>query len=260
MRPTTGGRWRRRVVPPGRMGHGRSRESARGWAPADAGDGGADLRYAIPNRRNRGDLGLLDAIYDPQVVVHDCGVPEALHGLDALKAYYGQSHEGMPDLRASRWRTRSSRTTGWRCAGRPSERIHGDPARAAADRQGDALLGEVIDPGGPGGSSRSGSTTTPPGCCCNSGSRCCRRGVGRGAEHRARARGGARSPFAADQPGGTRKTTGREAAGGAASLRARARIAGKVWVVAPRENGRVADATIRKQRVEPSGTSRWVSG
>lgn len=49
--------------------------------------------------RNRGDLGLLDAIYDPQVVVHDCGVPEALRGLETLKAYYRQSHEGMPDLR-----------------------------------------------------------------------------------------------------------------------------------------------------------------
>jgi predicted ester cyclase len=49
--------------------------------------------------RNRGDLGLLDAIFDPNVVVHDCGVPEALRGLETLKAFYRQSHEGMPDLR-----------------------------------------------------------------------------------------------------------------------------------------------------------------
>lgn len=49
--------------------------------------------------RNRGDLALLDAIYEPEVVVHDCGVPEPLCGLEALKAFYRQSHEGMPDLR-----------------------------------------------------------------------------------------------------------------------------------------------------------------
>ncbi len=49
--------------------------------------------------RNRGELDRLDAIYDPAVVVHDCGVPEPLDGLAALKAYYRQSHEGMPDLR-----------------------------------------------------------------------------------------------------------------------------------------------------------------
>ena len=49
--------------------------------------------------RNRADLGLLDAIFHPEVVVHDCGEPEALRGLETLKAYYRQSHEGMPDLR-----------------------------------------------------------------------------------------------------------------------------------------------------------------
>ncbi|MEW6336408.1 MAG: ester cyclase [Acidobacteriota bacterium] len=48
--------------------------------------------------RNRGELGLLDAIFDPTVVVHDCGVPEPLRGLETLKAFYRQSHEGMPDL------------------------------------------------------------------------------------------------------------------------------------------------------------------
>lgn len=48
--------------------------------------------------RNRFDLALLDGIFHPDVVVHDCGAPEPLRGLENLKAYYRQSHAGLPDL------------------------------------------------------------------------------------------------------------------------------------------------------------------
>lgn len=49
--------------------------------------------------RNRPDLELLDEIYHPAVVVHDCSEPEDIRGLAALKTYYRGSHEGLPDLR-----------------------------------------------------------------------------------------------------------------------------------------------------------------
>lgn len=49
--------------------------------------------------RNTPDLGLLDAIYDPAVIVHDCSEPEPIRGLAALKTYYRGSHEGLPDFR-----------------------------------------------------------------------------------------------------------------------------------------------------------------
>lgn len=48
--------------------------------------------------RNRPNLELLDAIYDPEVVVHDCGEPEDLRGLSALKSFYRANHQGLPDL------------------------------------------------------------------------------------------------------------------------------------------------------------------
>lgn len=48
--------------------------------------------------RNTPDLNLLDNIYAPDVVVHDCSAPEDLRGLGALKAFYEGSHTGFPDL------------------------------------------------------------------------------------------------------------------------------------------------------------------
>jgi steroid delta-isomerase-like uncharacterized protein len=51
--------------------------------------------------RNTPDLGLLDKIYDAEVVVHDCGAPEDIRGLDALKSYYEASHVGFPDFKAA---------------------------------------------------------------------------------------------------------------------------------------------------------------
>jgi steroid delta-isomerase-like uncharacterized protein len=51
--------------------------------------------------RNSADLAMLDEIYDPGVIVHDSSSPEDLAGLDALKAYYSNTHEAIPDLRAT---------------------------------------------------------------------------------------------------------------------------------------------------------------
>lgn len=48
--------------------------------------------------RNSADLDLLDDIYAPDVVVHDCSAPEDLRGLEALKTFYEASHAGFPDF------------------------------------------------------------------------------------------------------------------------------------------------------------------
>jgi steroid delta-isomerase-like uncharacterized protein len=50
--------------------------------------------------RNTPNLDLLDQIYSPDVVVHDCSAPEDILGLESLKAYYQESHVGFPDFRA----------------------------------------------------------------------------------------------------------------------------------------------------------------
>jgi steroid delta-isomerase-like uncharacterized protein len=50
--------------------------------------------------RNTPNLDLLDEIYAPDVVVHDAGAPEDIHGLDALRTYYEGSHAGFPDFEA----------------------------------------------------------------------------------------------------------------------------------------------------------------
>ncbi len=51
--------------------------------------------------RNEVNLALLDKIYAPDVVVHDCSYPEDIVGLDALKEYYSYTHEAIPDLHAT---------------------------------------------------------------------------------------------------------------------------------------------------------------
>jgi len=50
--------------------------------------------------RNEVNLALLDEIYAPDVVVHDCSSPEDIVGLDALKEYYSYTHKAFPDLHA----------------------------------------------------------------------------------------------------------------------------------------------------------------
>jgi predicted ester cyclase len=51
--------------------------------------------------RNEVDLTLLDEIYAPDVVVHDCSSPEDIIGLEALKEYYSYTHKAWPDLHAT---------------------------------------------------------------------------------------------------------------------------------------------------------------
>lgn len=51
--------------------------------------------------RNTVNMALLDKIYDPGVIVHDSSAPEDLVGLDALKAYYSNTHEAIRDLHAT---------------------------------------------------------------------------------------------------------------------------------------------------------------
>jgi len=51
--------------------------------------------------RNEVNLALLDEIYTPDVVVHDCSSPEDIIGLEALKEYYSYTHEAFPDLHAT---------------------------------------------------------------------------------------------------------------------------------------------------------------
>ena len=51
--------------------------------------------------RNTCNLDLIDNIYAPEVVVHDCSVPEDIRGLDALKSFYESSHAGFPDFNIS---------------------------------------------------------------------------------------------------------------------------------------------------------------
>lgn len=58
-----------------------------------------ELATVYLEARNTPDLALLDTIYSPDVVVHDCSAPSDIRGLEALKAFYGESHEGFPDFK-----------------------------------------------------------------------------------------------------------------------------------------------------------------
>ena len=49
--------------------------------------------------RNEVNLTLLDEIYAPDVVVHDCSYPEDIVSLEALKNQYTFSHTAFPDLK-----------------------------------------------------------------------------------------------------------------------------------------------------------------
>jgi len=51
--------------------------------------------------RNTVNLALLNEIYDPGVLVHDCSAPEDITGLDSLKEYYSNTHRALPDLNAT---------------------------------------------------------------------------------------------------------------------------------------------------------------
>jgi len=57
------------------------------------------LAAVFEEARNTVKLSLLDQVYDPAVVVHDCSAPGDIHGLDSLKLYYEGSHTGFPDFK-----------------------------------------------------------------------------------------------------------------------------------------------------------------
>ena len=48
--------------------------------------------------RNTPNLDLLDTIFAADAVIHDCSAPEDIVGLEALKAYYQETHTGFPDF------------------------------------------------------------------------------------------------------------------------------------------------------------------
>jgi steroid delta-isomerase-like uncharacterized protein len=51
--------------------------------------------------RNEANLDLLDKIYHPDVLVHDCSAPQDIVGLEALKNYYSNTHTAFSDFDAS---------------------------------------------------------------------------------------------------------------------------------------------------------------
>ncbi len=51
--------------------------------------------------RNQFKLDMLDQIYHTDVVVHDCGAPEDIKGLDALKRYYSNTHSAFSNVNFS---------------------------------------------------------------------------------------------------------------------------------------------------------------
>jgi len=51
--------------------------------------------------RNNVDLSILDKVYSPDAVIHDCSQPEDIIGLDVLKEYYAGNHKAIPDLHMS---------------------------------------------------------------------------------------------------------------------------------------------------------------
>jgi predicted ester cyclase len=51
--------------------------------------------------RNQVKLDMLDQIYHSDVIVHDCGAPEDIRGLDALKKYYSNTHSAFSNINFS---------------------------------------------------------------------------------------------------------------------------------------------------------------
>ncbi|MCZ7650320.1 MAG: ester cyclase [Thermoanaerobaculia bacterium] len=98
--------------------------------------------------RNREELTLLDEVYSPDVVVHDCSVPEPIRGLEALRAYYRGSHEGLPGLHFDlgnpmvdgEWMA-----VRWVLHGTHSGNLRGLPATGRAVRVEGMMVDRVVD-------------------------------------------------------------------------------------------------------------------
>jgi steroid delta-isomerase-like uncharacterized protein len=56
------------------------------------------LNERISRVFNQGDLDLVDELYAADVVRHDCGLPEDVIGLDALKSWFASHRKAFPDM------------------------------------------------------------------------------------------------------------------------------------------------------------------
>jgi steroid delta-isomerase-like uncharacterized protein len=98
--------------------------------------------------RNAANLGLLDQIYDPAVVVHDCSAPSDILGLDSLKSYYEGSHTGMPDFKCAFDEVLVSGDyliSRWTITGTHTDTLRGLPPTGKAVRFSGLAIDRVID-------------------------------------------------------------------------------------------------------------------
>ncbi len=123
--------------------------SCGGSAPATITQEEADgIAERYREARNTTNLDLLDAIYDPEVVVHDCSAPEDIHGLDALKRYYAESHAGFPDFRIEFEKPIVAGDTvvfRWTIEGTHSGPLRGLPATGSRVRFSGVAIDRVLD-------------------------------------------------------------------------------------------------------------------
>ncbi len=98
--------------------------------------------------RNRPDLELLDEIYHPAVVVHDCSEPEDIRGLAAVKSYYRGSHELLPDFRieiSDRFFGGDRMAARWTVTGTHAGTLHGLPPTGKAIRFSGVVIDRVVE-------------------------------------------------------------------------------------------------------------------
>jgi predicted ester cyclase len=98
--------------------------------------------------RNTARLELLDGIYDPAVVVHDCGAPGDLRGLAALKTYYRGSHEGLSDFRMELFDVFAGGdrlAMRWTVSGTHTGELRGLPPTGKAVRFSGVAIDRVVD-------------------------------------------------------------------------------------------------------------------
>jgi steroid delta-isomerase-like uncharacterized protein len=98
--------------------------------------------------RNRPDLELLDDIYHPAVVVHDCSEPEDIRGLAAVKSYYRGSYQLLPDFRieiSDRFVGGDRMVARWTVTGTHTGMLHGLPPTGKAIRFSGVVIDRVVD-------------------------------------------------------------------------------------------------------------------
>ncbi len=98
--------------------------------------------------RNTPDLSLLDQIYATDVVVHDPTSPEPIMGLAALKAYYQQTHDGIPDFKITFDETfvRDSLTAWvWTMTGTQTRELRGIPPTGQQIKATGVAIDKIVD-------------------------------------------------------------------------------------------------------------------